>query len=667
MAQTEKYMLLEREEMLKQRIKTLEAALNSIVGRDQAAPLDRPVAPVFAPYSKPLPDLIAAAYENSPEVKSRGKMVASLDAKVRVAEREYYPDITVTGNYGLKGTNYEDMWSLSTTVNIPLYYTTKQRPAVHEAEASLSGAKNELQTIRLQLSSAIQENYALLQTTERLMELYRQGLNKKIHQDFQAALVAYATGKTDALTMISRIKTITEIETSYWGQLVEREKALARLEALTGGDRFPHGGRATMNKMNSMILIVLFIAVVVFVGFVGKEGGIFRKKSQQAAMQPAAQRQEQAAPSGSPETGGETAPPGKQPFSGNGQPVAAPEEEAPTVEIPEAGQRFIGVKTTAVVEKKLNKTIRTVGRVEYDERKIATVNTKIEGWIENLRVDYTGKYVKKGETLAEIYSPELVAAQQEYLNILKWSHQGATSPGVEDSSGMNRMLAQDAEAMRQATRQRLRFFDITEAQIRKIEETGSPLRTLAVFSPVSGYVVQKSALQGMKVRPGEKLFDLVDTSTVWVVSDIYEYELASVRTGQKAEITVGSLPGRVFVSAIEYVAPILAGETRTDKVRFTLENKGGQLKPQMFANVEIKIPLGSRLVVPDAALINTGARQLVYVDKGDGYFEPREVTVGAKAEGMTEIIRGLQSGEKVASAATFLIDSEARLKGVVKQ
>ncbi len=236
MAQTEKYMLLEREEMLKQKIQTLEALLNATVGRDQAAPLGRPVAPVFVQYSQALPELIAAAYENSPEIKAREKMVASTNARVRVAEGEYYPDITVTGNYGLKGPAFEnmDMWSLSTTVNVPLYYTTKQRPAVHEAEASLREAKNELQTVRLKLSSAIRENYAMLQTTERLMELYRQGLNQKIHQDFQATLASYATGKTDALTVISRLKTIAEIETSYWGQLVEREKAKARLEALTG-------------------------------------------------------------------------------------------------------------------------------------------------------------------------------------------------------------------------------------------------------------------------------------------------------------------------------------------------------------------------------------------------------------------------------------------------
>lgn len=422
-----------------------------------------------------------------------------------------------------------------------------------------------------------------------------------------------------------------------------------------------------MNKKNSMIMVVLFLFVgaALIIGLSGK-GGFFREKPPEPIEQVVTENQEQQVLPAEPETGGDSASSAEQSSLDNAHTASVTEEEPLTVEIPEEGQRVIGVKTAVVVEKTLNKNIRTVGRVEYDERRIATVNTKIEGWIERLPVNYTGRYVKKGETLAEIYSPELVASQQEYLNILKWSQQGSSPGGVEENSVMNRMLAQDAEHLRQAARQRLRFWDITEAQIRKIEQTGSPLRTLAIFSPVSGYVVQKSALQGMKVQPGEKLFDLVDTSTVWVVSDIYEHELASIRTGQKAEITVASMPGKVFSAAIEYVSPILAGETRTAKIRFTLDNRAGDLKPQMFANVEIKIGLGSRLVVPDSAVINTGSRQLVYVDKGDGYFEPREVKLGVKGEGMSEILSGVQAGEKVASAATFLIDSEARLKGVVK-
>jgi len=417
-----------------------------------------------------------------------------------------------------------------------------------------------------------------------------------------------------------------------------------------------------MNTKNSMLMAVLFlfIAGVLFLGLSGRGGGLFREKSREPAVRAALSEHQ-----------GHGLPPVQsqavEPDSEALQSAAAFPEEAPAIEIPEEGQRLIGVKTAVVAEQSLDRTIRTVGRVEYDERRIATVNTKIAGWIEHLRVNYTGRYVKKGEVLAEIYSPELIAGQQEYLNSLKWSRSGAEPAGAGDSSALSRMLAQDAEAMRKGAFQRLRFFDLTAAQIRTIEETGVPLRTLAVFSPVSGYVVQKSVVQGMKVQPGEKLFDLVDTATVWLVADIYEHELAQIKTGQQAEITVASLPGRTFAAAIEYVSPVLAAETRTAKVRFTLHNQDGALKPQMFANVALKIALGTRLVVPDGAVINTGARQLVYVDKGEGYFEPREVSLGVKAEGMSEILSGVQAGEKVASAATFLIDSEARLKGVVKE
>ncbi len=346
-------------------------------------------------------------------------------------------------------------------------------------------------------------------------------------------------------------------------------------------------------------------------------------------------------------------------------------EETPTVEIPLDKQQLIGVKTVAASVKPLQKIIRTVGRIEYDERRLATVNTKFEGWIEKLYIDYTGRYVKKGEPLAEIYSPELIATQQEFLNLLKWSKNGNINPpsppfdkGGNGGVNTNSMLSKDAEAIIEAAKQRLRLWDINDAQIKKIEEAGKPIRTLTIFSPASGYVVQKTALQGMRVMPGEKLFDIADLSTVWIVSDIYEYEVHLIKTGQTAKISLSYFPGREFSSTIDYIYPSLAGETRTAKVRFTIANPGGQLKPQMFTNVEVKINLGNKLAVPESAVIDTGIRQIVYVDKGEGYFEPREVMLGVKAEGMVEVLRGIKAGEKVASSGNFLIDSEAQLKGV---
>lgn len=338
----------------------------------------------------------------------------------------------------------------------------------------------------------------------------------------------------------------------------------------------------------------------------------------------------------------------------------AEQAETPLVEIPMDKQGMIGVKTVQAAVKPLEKVLRTVGRIEYDERKLATVNTKIEGWIEKLYVDYAGRYVKKGEPLAEVYSPELVATQQELLNTIRWVSQGKA---VKDEHTAM-LLTKDAEAILAAAKERLRLWDISEEQIAGIAQTGKPVRTLTIHSPVSGYVVQKMAVQGMRVMPGEKLFDVADLTSVWVIADIYEYELPLIKVGQKARIGLSYFPGREFFSQVDYVYPALAGETRTAKVRFTIPNPGGDLKPQMFTKVEIKIPLGSRLSVPSEAVIDTGVRQIVYVDRGEGNFEPREVMTGLRAEDMVEIVRGLKAGEMVAAAANFLIDSEAQLKGV---
>jgi len=226
------------------------------------------------------------------------------------------------------------------------------------------------------------------------------------------------------------------------------------------------------------------------------------------------------------------------------------------------------------------------------------------------------------------------------------------------------MLSKDVDAIVEAARQRLKLWDISDSQIKKIEEAREPIRTLTIYSPVDGFVIEKMALPGMRVMPGEKLFNIADLSTLWVIADIYEYEMPLVRQGQKARISLSHLQGREFTASIDYIYPSLSGATRTAKVRFQIPNAGGQLKPEMFTDVEIRVDLGKRLAVPEDAIIDTGSRQIVYLDKGDGFFEPREVMTGLRAEGMREILRGLKAGDKVASSATFLIDSEAQLKGV---
>lgn len=338
-------------------------------------------------------------------------------------------------------------------------------------------------------------------------------------------------------------------------------------------------------------------------------------------------------------------------------------EEPPLVEIPLEKQQFIGVRTATVQMKSVQKSLTTVGRIEYDEKKLATINSKVEGWIEKLYVDYTGKYINRGEPLAEIYSPELLATQQEFINLLKWKKSAELRT---TNAELKNMLTRDTDSIIEAAKQRLSLWDITDEQIKKIEETGKPMRTLTLYSPLSGFVVQKAVFQGMRVMPGEKLLDVADMSTVWIIADVYEYQLPLIDVGQEAEITLSYLPGRIFKSKIEFIYPSLSSDTRTAKIRFSLLNKDHSLKPQMYTNITIKRNLGKRLIIPDDAVIDTGKRQVVYVDKGDGFFEPREVVAGLKADGAVEIIKGLMAGEKVASSGNFLIDSEARLKGIVK-
>ena len=233
MAQTEKYMLLEKEEMLKQKLQSIEAMLNTTVGRDVNSPLGRPVEPVYVSYNPSMDELLKMSYSNSPLIKSREKMIASAKTKVNMAEKEYYPDFTIAGSVFERRGEFKDMWSLTTTINIPIFYKTKQKMAVLEAESALSEAKHELEAVKFMLSSNIRDNYSMLRTAEKLMKLYKNGLIPKTYQDFELAISGYITGKVEAITVINRLKSLLDFEFLYWGQFTEREKATARLEAIT--------------------------------------------------------------------------------------------------------------------------------------------------------------------------------------------------------------------------------------------------------------------------------------------------------------------------------------------------------------------------------------------------------------------------------------------------
>jgi Cu(I)/Ag(I) efflux system membrane fusion protein len=306
--------------------------------------------------------------------------------------------------------------------------------------------------------------------------------------------------------------------------------------------------------------------------------------------------------------------------------------------------------------KPLEKVIRTVGRVDYDEKRIVTVSPKIGGWIEDLYVDFTGRYVRQGDPLLTIYSPELVATQEEYLLALRARKSLSKSPFPE--------VASSGDSLAESAKRRLKLWDITDEQIKTLEESGQSRKTLTLYSPFSGFVLEKSAYKGMNVMPGMALYKLADLSVVWLLADVYEYELPFVRLGQQATIQLNYLPGETFTGKAVYIYPSLNPETRTAKVRFEFPNPHEKLKPEMYANVEIKIHLGQRLVVPAGAIIDTGVRQLAIIDKGNGYFEPREVRA-ERVDEYYEVMKGLKAGERVVTSANFLVDSESNLKSAM--
>jgi len=326
------------------------------------------------------------------------------------------------------------------------------------------------------------------------------------------------------------------------------------------------------------------------------------------------------------------------------------QEVAPgTVHISPERQQLIGVRFGTIEKRQMNKIIRTVGRIDYDEKRIGTVG----GWIEELHVDFTGQFVRKGDPLLSIYSPELLSTQEEYLLALSAKQDWSKSPFPE--------VAASGNLLAESSRRRLKLWDISDEQIKTLEETREPKKTLTLYSPFTGYVLEKMVTRGQFVDAGMALYRIVDLSVVWLIADIYEL----IQLGQQAAIQMAYYPGETFTGKAIYIYPYMEPQTRTAKVRFEFANPDRKLKPEMFANVEIRIQLGNRLTIPEGAVIDTGIRKVVIVDRGSGYFEPREVKLGVKAGDFFEVLGGLKLKERVVTSANFLIDSESKLKEAI--
>lgn len=353
--------------------------------------------------------------------------------------------------------------------------------------------------------------------------------------------------------------------------------------------------------------------------------------------------------------------PGKAPDCGMDLvPVYEGEENVEGIKIDPTVVQNIGVKTEIVSKRKLTKEIRTVGKIDYDETRLYSINTKFMGWVEKLYVNYTGKYVSKGEKLMDIYSPDLVSTQEEYLQAVNYRK------SLENSSDE---VKKGADDLVQSAKRRLVYWDISEKEITDLGHRGTPKKTITIYSPVSGIITDKMIVEGQNIMSGMDLFKIADLSNVWVIADVYQYELPWIKLGQTVDIDLSYLPGKSYKGKVTYIYPYLGMETKTIKVRTEVKNTSNyEFKPGMFATVIIKSPISVESVaVPEQAIIHSGERDIAVISLGNGYFDPREVKLGVTADGYVQVLEGIREGEQIVTSSQFLIDSESNLKAAINQ
>ena len=328
-----------------------------------------------------------------------------------------------------------------------------------------------------------------------------------------------------------------------------------------------------------------------------------------------------------------------------------------TVKISAQKQQLIGVRTATVQREELVRTLRTVGQVTADERTLVRIHLKVSGWIENVYADYVGQLLKKGQPLFTIYSPDLVATQEEYL-IAK---RGETALGNSQFSE----VAQGSKSLLNSARARLKLWDISDEQIKKLDESRQMSRTMTYYSPTDGFILERKAYPQTAITPDTDLYTIADLSNIWINAEVYEFEVPYIRVGQTAQAQLSYYPGKTYTGKVTYIYPTVDPVARTVKVRLELPNPKYELKPQMFANVEFKIDYGKQILLPQEALLDSGQKQYVFLAHGDGMFEPRQVETGAKLDGKVLITSGLKPGDTVVLSGNFLIDSESRLKSAM--
>lgn len=325
-----------------------------------------------------------------------------------------------------------------------------------------------------------------------------------------------------------------------------------------------------------------------------------------------------------------------------------------TIRVSSEKQQLIGVKFGEVTLGPGIHSFRSVGKVTMDETRYSKVQTRIEGWVEKVYVDFTGKLVEKGQPLLTMYSPEMLASQQEYLLSIRSREIMKDSPLAGSQEQSDSLLT--------ASRKRLELFSLSEAQIEEITRTGKPMTNITIYSPIAGYIITRNAFPKQRITPDTELYTVVDLSKVWIMADVFQNEASMIQVGTAAQVKLSYGSGRKINARVTYIQPGVDPITRTLKVRIDADNPGMQLKPDMFVDVDFSVVTPARMTVPAEAVLDTGLRKTVFVDRGNGYLEPRQVETGERLGDRVEILTGLSSTERIVTSGNFLIDSESQLK-----
>lgn len=323
-----------------------------------------------------------------------------------------------------------------------------------------------------------------------------------------------------------------------------------------------------------------------------------------------------------------------------------------TVSIDPSRQQLIGLTTVEVKRGPVGGSWRTVGRVQVDPTGVRRINVKVSGYVERMFVDFVGKPVRRGQPLFSVYSPELLSAQDEYLLAVQ-TRQALASGGA---------LAGNGEVLVRSARRKLELWDVPQSEIERLERTGQPAKTLTFRSPIAGVVTAKNVVEGSRITAGDAPYEITDLGEVWIMADAYETDLSQVKVGMSATLTLQAFPSRAFDGRVAFIDPLLDPKTRTAKVHVHFANPGHELKPEMFGEVVLQGAARVGLTIPADALIHTGTKDVVFIDLGEGKFQPREVQLGGKTGDQVEVVKGLEEGQKVVTRANFLVDSESRLR-----